>query len=134
MPVTQILPSVSQPDSRGKYGQFGGRYVPETLMPVLIELEQKYLQIRGDRTFQDELDLLLRDYVGRPTPLFEAKNLSKEASGGKVKIYLKREDLCHTGAHKINNSLGQALLARRLGKKRVIAETGAGQHLSLIHI
>ena len=121
------LPAAALPDSRGKFGQFGGRYVPETLMSVLIELEQKYQEIRNEPEFRAELESLLRDYVGRPTPLYYADRLS-EASGGRCRIYLKREDLCHTGAHKINNSLGQALLAKRLGKKRIIAETGAGQH------
>ncbi|HPS02279.1 MAG TPA: pyridoxal-phosphate dependent enzyme, partial [Candidatus Sumerlaeota bacterium] len=112
----------------GHYGIFGGRYVPETLMPVLFELEEAYLRISPDPTFQDELNYLLREYVGRATPLYFAEQLSQAVCGGKAKIYLKREDLCHTGAHKINNTLGQALLAKRLGKPRVIAETGAGQH------
>ncbi|MGI8908737.1 MAG: tryptophan synthase subunit beta [Candidatus Sumerlaeaceae bacterium] len=128
MSITQPLPTAaSLPDSRGKFGQFGGRYVPETLMSVLIELEAKYREICSDASFRAELDEMLRDYVGRPTPLYRADRLS-EAAGGRCRIYLKREDLCHTGAHKINNSLGQALLAKRLGKKRIIAETGAGQH------
>lgn len=115
------------PDENGHYGDFGGRYVPETLMPVLIDLERQYLDVRKDKHFQEELDHLLDEYVGRPTPLFLAERLSA-AVGGKCRIYLKREDLCHTGAHKINNTLGQALLAKRIGKPRVIAETGAGQH------
>lgn len=115
------------PDERGYYGEFGGRYVPETLMPALLELEQQYRAVKADPEFQQELDGLLRTYVGRPTPLYFARRLS-EHLGHKVRIYLKREDLCHTGAHKINNTLGQALLAKRLGKRRVIAETGAGQH------
>ncbi len=115
------------PDPAGHYGVFGGKYVPETLMPALIELEEQYLRVRRDPAFQEELDYLLREYVGRPTPLFRADRLS-EALGGKVRIYLKREDLAHTGAHKINNTLGQALLAKRIGKPRIIAETGAGQH------
>src|SRR6478735_4045572 len=117
MSIAHELPAAaSLPDSRGKFGQFGGRYVPETLMSVLIELEEQYRQVCQDNTFQAELELLLRDYVGRPTPLFYADGLTA-ATGGRCKIYLKREDLCHTGAHKINNSLGQALLAKRLGKK-----------------
>ncbi len=120
------LSSSALPDARGHYGEFGGRYVPETLMPVLIELEQQYALVKNDPEFKRELDDLLREYVGRPTPLFLAERLTKVAGG--ARIYLKREDLCHTGAHKINNSLGQALLAKRLGKKRIIAETGAGQH------
>ena len=115
------------PDARGHYGVFGGRYVPETLMPALIQLEQQFLEVKDDPAFRRELDYLLRDYVGRPTPLYRADRLS-DALGGKARIYLKREDLCHTGAHKINNTIGQALLAKRLGKPRVIAETGAGQH------
>lgn len=117
----------SLPDERGHFGEFGGRYVPETLMQVLIDLEQQYQAVRKDPSFEKELQYLLRDYVGRPTPLFRADRLS-ERLGGRCTFYLKREDLCHTGAHKINNTVGQALLAKRLGKKRVIAETGAGQH------
>jgi tryptophan synthase beta chain len=128
MSIAQPLPAAAElPDSRGKFGQFGGRYVPETLMSVLLELEAKYREVCKDPSFRAELDGLLKDYVGRPTPLYRADRLS-EAAGGRCRIYLKREDLCHTGAHKINNSLGQALLAKRLGKKRIIAETGAGQH------
>jgi tryptophan synthase beta chain len=123
-----LLAAAERPDARGHYGIFGGRYVPETLMPVLFELEEAYLRISQDPTFQNELDYLLREYVGRATPLYFAEQLSQAVCGGKAKIYLKREDLCHTGAHKINNTLGQALLAKRLGKPRVIAETGAGQH------
>ncbi|MBX7244684.1 MAG: tryptophan synthase subunit beta [Candidatus Sumerlaeaceae bacterium] len=115
------------PDARGHFGIFGGRYVPETLMPVLIELEKQYYSVKDDPEFQKELRYYLRDYVGRPTPLFLAERLSREL-GGNARIYLKREDLCHTGAHKINNTMGQALLAKRIGKPRVIAETGAGQH------
>ena len=118
--------AASYPDAKGHFGPFGGRYVPETLMQVLIELEAQYHEARRDPAFQAELDSLLKDYVGRPTPLFLAERLTKAAGG--ARIYLKREDLCHTGAHKINNSIGQALLAKRLGKTRVIAETGAGQH------
>lgn len=120
--------SVVVPDSAGKYGEFGGRYVPETLMSVLLELERSYQDISQSAEFKAEFAELLRSYVGRPTPLYYAERLSKALSGEKVKIFLKREDLCHTGAHKINNSLGQALLARQMGKKKIIAETGAGQH------
>jgi tryptophan synthase beta chain len=125
--TTTQAPFELVPDQRGYYGEFGGRYVPETLMPALIELERQYIELKSDPAFQQELAALLRDYVGRPTPLYFAKNLSQQL-GRDVKVYLKREDLCHTGAHKINNTLGQALLAKRLGKRRVIAETGAGQH------
>ncbi|MGB6943629.1 MAG: pyridoxal-phosphate dependent enzyme, partial [Bryobacteraceae bacterium] len=114
------------PDSGGHFGPYGGRYVPEVLMAPLEELEQAYLEARVDPAFQAELKDLLANYAGRPTPLYLAKRLS-EIHGG-AKIYIKREDLLHTGAHKINNCLGQALLARRMGKKRIIAETGAGQH------
>ena len=108
-----------------RYGPYGGQYVPETLMPALAELEQAWLEARADPTFSAQLDLLLRDYAGRPTPLYEARRLS-EAAGRPV--YLKREDLLHTGSHKLNNALGQTLLAQRMGKRRIIAETGAGQH------
>lgn len=114
------------PNNRGYYGQFGGRYVPETLMPALLELEQAYADVRKDRSFQVELNHYLKEYVGRPTSLYFAERLTRKLGG--AKIYLKREDLAHTGAHKINNSIGQALLTRRMKKKRVIAETGAGQH------
>ncbi len=114
------------PDARGHFGPFGGRYVAETLMPALEELEAALAAARGDSAFWEEFRTLLRDYVGRPTPLTPAARLTAEAGG--ARIFLKREDLCHTGAHKINNTLGQALLARRMGKRRVIAETGAGQH------
>jgi len=114
------------PDARGRYGRYGGRYVPETLMAPLLELEEAYENCRIDPSFQAELDRLLRDYVGRPTPLTRAEKLEKALGG--ARIHLKREDLNHTGAHKINNTVGQALLARRMGKRRVIAETGAGQH------
>src|SRR5258707_7313155 len=117
---------VSQPDSTGHYGPYGGRYVPEVLMSPLDELEAAYIKCRAADSFQAEMKDLLANYAGRPTPLYYAKRLS-ELLGG-AKIYLKREDLLHTGAHKINNCLGQALLARRMGKKRIIAETGAGQH------
>ncbi len=115
-----------QPDGQGHFGEFGGRFVPETLMPPLLELEKAYLEAREDESFGMELERLLRDYAGRPTPLYEAKRLS--AALGGVRIFLKREDLCHTGSHKINNTLGQALLTKRMGKRRIIAETGAGQH------
>jgi tryptophan synthase beta chain len=114
------------PDARGYYGAYGGRFVPETLVAPVAELEAAYLEARTDPAFLDTLGRLLRDYVGRPTALYEARRLS--ASLGGARIFLKREDLAHTGAHKINNALGQALLAERMGKRRVIAETGAGQH------
>jgi len=114
------------PTEAGRFGPYGGQYVPETLMRALIELEKAYNEARRDPAFQKELDGLLADYVGRPSPLYYAERLTKELGGAKV--YLKREDLNHTGAHKINNTLGQGLLARRMGKKRLIAETGAGQH------
>jgi tryptophan synthase beta chain len=116
----------SQPDSTGHFGPYGGRFVPEVLMAPLEELEQAYRKAAADPEFHAELDDLLHNFAGRPTPLYYAKRLSESLDG--AKIYLKREDLLHTGAHKINNCLGQALLARRMGKKRIIAETGAGQH------
>jgi tryptophan synthase beta chain len=116
----------TQPDETGHWGVYGGRFVPETLMAPLDELTSAYLTARDDPSFQSELAILLRDYAGRPTPLFHAARLTEHAGG--ARIYLKREDLLHTGAHKINNTLGQVLLARRMGKRRVIAETGAGQH------
>ena len=114
------------PDKQGRYGRYGGKFVPETLMVALEELEAAYLEYRQDEEFQRELGFLLSTYVGRPTPLYFAANLTRQLGG--AKIYLKREDLAHTGAHKINNALGQGLLAKRLGKRRIIAETGAGQH------
>ena len=114
------------PNASGHFGPYGGRYVPETLMAALEELEQGYEAARQDPTFQKEVAYTLRQYVGRPTPLYFASRLSERLGG--PRIYLKREDLCHTGAHKINNTVGQILLARRMGKRRVIAETGAGQH------
>jgi tryptophan synthase beta chain len=114
------------PDSRGYFGEFGGRYVPETLVDPIEELERAYLSARDDGAFQRELARLLTHYVGRPTPIYEAARLTQAAGG--ATIYLKREDLTHTGAHKINNALGQALLAQRMGKQRIVAETGAGQH------
>src|SRR5687768_13149116 len=113
------------PDERGYYGRFGGAYIPEMLHRNVEELQMKYLEIINDRAFQKEFRELLKDYAGRPTPLFSANRLSEKYG---AKIFLKREDLCHTGAHKINNTIGQILLAERLGKKRIIAETGAGQH------
>jgi tryptophan synthase beta chain len=116
----------SEPDEQGHWGKFGGRYVPETLVAPLEELTTEFMRARGDPNFWRELNLLLRDYAGRPTPLFHARRLTNHAGG--AQIYLKREDLLHTGAHKINNAVGQALLACRMGKHRVIAETGAGQH------
>ncbi len=118
-------PSKFDPDENGHFGIFGGRYVPETLMPILLELEKEYQKVRFDEDFWKEVRYYLKDYVGRPSPLFLAENLSKELN---AKIYLKREDLNHTGAHKVNNTIIQGLLAKRLGKKKVIAETGAGQH------
>ncbi|HEX79065.1 MAG TPA: tryptophan synthase subunit beta [Dehalococcoidia bacterium] len=115
-----------QPDNRGYFGSYGGRFVPETLVPVLDELVEAYDRIKVDAAFWDEFNRLSQDYSGRPTPLYEAEGLSKHCGGARV--FLKREDLAHTGAHKINNALGQGLLARRMGKHRIIAETGAGQH------
>lgn len=120
-----------QPDALGRFGKFGGKYVPETLMPALFELEQSFKQYRNHPDFQQELQQLLCDYVGRPSPLYFAERLTAHYArpdGGGAQIYLKREDLNHTGAHKINNALAQVLLAKRMGKKRIIAETGAGQH------
>jgi len=114
------------PDARGYFGEYGGRYVPETLVEPVEELERAYFAVRDDPGFQAELSRLLKHYVGRPTPVYEAARLSQAAGG--ATIYLKREDLTHTGAHKINNALGQALLAQRMGKPRIVAETGAGQH------
>lgn len=116
----------SQPDAAGRFGRFGGKFVPEMLMAALDELEKAYESARGDQSFWDELNGLLADYVGRPTPIYFARNLTAKLGG--PQIYIKREDLAHTGAHKINNALGQILLAKRLGKKRIVAETGAGQH------
>ena len=110
----------------GKFGEFGGKYIPETLVPAVQELEEAYLKFKNDKEFNKELDYYLREYAGRPTPLYFAKNLTESIGG--AKIYLKREDLLHGGAHKINNTLGQALLAKKMKKKRIIAETGAGQH------
>jgi tryptophan synthase beta chain len=118
---------VTTPDSRGHFGPYGGRFVPETLMSPLYELEEAWKSARADPAFLKDLDHYLKTYAGRPTPLYRADNLSARVGGG-TRVYLKREDLAHTGAHKINNTVGQALLARRMGKTRVIAETGAGQH------
>jgi tryptophan synthase beta chain len=117
---------ITLPDARGRFGDYGGRFVPETLIPALDELEAAWRAARADELFQRELDELLRRFAGRPTPLGDARRLSADVGG--CRVVLKREDLCHTGAHKINNTLGQVLLARRMGKKRIIAETGAGQH------
>jgi tryptophan synthase beta chain len=116
----------SQPDERGHFGQFGGRYVAETLMPLILDLEREYRAAKADPAFEEEFQYLLRQYVGRPNPLYFAERLTKALGGAKV--YLKREELNHTGAHKINNCIGQILLAKRMGKTRIIAETGAGQH------
>jgi hypothetical protein len=121
-----ILPANPSESRPGRFGVYGGRYVPETLVAALDELEHAYEEAKADAAFQAELSSLLADYAGRPTPLYFAKRLTESLGG--AKIYLKREDLLHTGAHKINNALGQGLLAKRMGKKRVIAETGAGQH------
>ena len=128
MSVGQLTSPVGMPGAStpGRFGIYGGRYVPETLMAALLELDAAYEAAQKDAAFHEELNGLLKDYVGRPTPLYFAKRLSESLGG--AKIYLKREDLLHTGAHKINNALGQALLARRMGKQRIIAETGAGQH------
>lgn len=114
------------PDDLGHFGQFGGRYVSETLIPALLELEKSYIEIKNDKGFQKEVSYYLSEYVGRPTPLYFARSMTEKLGG--AKIYLKREDLAHTGAHKINNTIGQGLLAAKMNKKRVIAETGAGQH------
>ena len=117
--------SAYQVNERGYYGQFGGAYIPEMLYPNVEELRDNYLKIIAQPDFQEEFQGLLRDYVGRPTPLYLAQRLSDKYN---TTIYLKREDLCHTGAHKVNNTIGQILLARRLGKQKIVAETGAGQH------
>ncbi|MEY2439491.1 MAG: tryptophan synthase beta chain, partial [Verrucomicrobiota bacterium] len=121
-----MSPVKTLPDASGHFGAYGGMFVPETLMSALHALNHEYEQARVDPAFENELAALLRDFAGRPTPLYFAERLTQRVGGGK--IYLKREDLLHTGAHKINNALGQILLARRMGKKRIIAETGAGQH------
>ncbi len=116
---------IFDPDNKGHFNKFGGRYVPETLMPVLLELENFYKNVRFDKSFWNEMDYYYKEYIGRPTGLYFAPNISKELG---AKVYFKREDLNHTGAHKVNNTIGQVLLAKKMGKKRVIAETGAGQH------
>ena len=121
-----VIKIKSLPDARGHFGSYGGMFVPETLMSALNELAAEYERVKNDPAFQNELSILLRDFAGRPTPLYFAERLSNKLHG--ARIYLKREDLLHTGAHKINNALGQILLARRMGKARIIAETGAGQH------
>ncbi|MEH2218280.1 MAG: tryptophan synthase subunit beta [Nostoc sp.] len=129
--IQDIKTATQQPDSLGRFGRFGGKYVPETLMPALSELEAAFQQYRNEPSFQAELQNLLRDYVGRPSPLYFAERLTTNYArpdGTGAQIYLKREDLNHTGAHKINNALAQVLLAKRMGKQRIIAETGAGQH------
>src|SRR6266576_3602572 len=125
-PTQKMSITTSEPDEHGHWGKFGGRYVPEIQVAPLEELTEHFLRARHDENFWRELNQLLRDYAGRPTPLYHAQRLTAHAGG--AQIYLKREDLLHTGAHKINNAVGQALLARRMGKHRVIAETGAGQH------
>jgi tryptophan synthase beta chain len=125
--ATMVMPAgMPAATTPGRFGKYGGRYVPETLMAALLELDAAYAEAQADEAFHTELDGLLKDYVGRPTPLYFAKRLTETLGG--AKIYLKREDLLHTGAHKINNALGQVMLARRMGKQRIIAETGAGQH------
>src|SRR6188472_3679814 len=126
IPTTSPTFGKRDPDARGYYGPYGGRFVPETLVAPIEELTEAYFKVRDDEGFRRELTTLLRDYVGRPTPLYETTRLT--ASAGGARIVLKREDLAHTGAHKINNALGQALLAARMGKRRIVAETGAGQH------
>ncbi len=119
-------PTTNFPDDHGRFGDFGGKFIPETLMSAVAELEEAYIRVKADEDFQGRLANLLNTYAGRPTPLYYAENLSRHLGG--ARIYLKREDLAHTGAHKINNALGQALLAQHMGKQRIIAETGAGQH------
>jgi tryptophan synthase beta chain len=128
--TTQAATATAQrPDARGYFGRFGGQFAPETLMPAINELTAAYEEAKNDPAFHEEIAELARQYVGRPTPLYEAKRFAEEAGGGNgPRVFLKREDLAHTGAHKINNALGQALLAKRMGKQRIIAETGAGQH------
>ena len=114
------------PNKKGYFGKYGGRYVAETLMPLILEVEKKYNEVKNDKSFNNELNYYLEKYVGRPSPLFFAKRITEDLKG--PKIYFKRDELNHTGAHKINNCLGQILLAKKMGKKRIIAETGAGQH------
>ena len=117
--------NINKPSSNGRFGKFGGKFVPETLMSSLKEIEEAFEKYSKDESFWEELTTLQNDFIGRPTPLYYAKNLSEKLN---QRIWIKREDLAHTGAHKINNAIGQALLAKRIGKKRIIAETGAGQH------
>ncbi|HET9475939.1 MAG TPA: pyridoxal-phosphate dependent enzyme, partial [Dehalococcoidia bacterium] len=124
--MTMAKEPASLPDEHGRFGPYGGQYVPETLMAALGELDRAYAEARADEAFEGELAFLLQEYVGRPTPLYYAARLTDRLGGARV--YLKREDLAHTGAHKINNALGQGLLVKRMGKPRVAAETGAGQH------
>src|SRR4051794_12650347 len=126
MPASPTSALQTAPDVHGRFGPYGGRFVPETLMYALDQLAAAYTKARADAGFQQQFQALLRNYVGRPSLLYFAERLTKEAGG--ARIYLKREDMNHTGAHKINNALGQTLLAQRMGKKRIIAETGAGQH------
>ncbi|MGH7212746.1 MAG: pyridoxal-phosphate dependent enzyme, partial [Acetobacteraceae bacterium] len=126
MVVNQSNSLRSGPDARGRFGGFGGRFVAETLMPLVLDVERAYHAARADPAFQTELDLYLKDYVGRPSPLWLAERLTRELGGARV--YFKRDELNHTGSHKANNCMGQILLARRMGKTRIIAETGAGQH------
>ena len=127
--MTTTVGRSALPDERGYFGAFGGRYVPETLMPALSELEEAYAAAREDATFREELERLLREFVGRPTPITRADRLARQLAGDRAPlVYLKREDLTHTGAHKINAALAQGLLAQRMGKPRIVAETGAGQH------
>jgi tryptophan synthase beta chain len=123
--MTTTTESIYNVNKKGYYGQFGGAFIPEMLYPNVEELRTSYLSIIAEPSFQEEFQALLKDYVGRPTPLFLAKRLSEKYN---TTIYLKREDLCHTGAHKVNNTIGQILVAKRLGKKKIVAETGAGQH------
>ena len=123
--MTTTTESIYNVNEKGYYGQFGGAFIPEMLYPNVEELRVSYLSIIEEPAFQEEFQALLKDYVGRPTPLFLAKRLSEKYN---TTVYLKREDLCHTGAHKINNTIGQILVAKRLGKKKIVAETGAGQH------
>ncbi len=126
IPGVETVAETTLPDANGRFGEYGGRYVPETLMHPLQELEDEYFRAQHDPEFQNELQYYLREFCGRPTPLYHAERLTRDLGG--AKIYLKREDLLHTGAHKINNAMGQILLAKRMGKTRIIAETGAGQH------
>ncbi|MCB1361590.1 MAG: pyridoxal-phosphate dependent enzyme, partial [Rhodobacteraceae bacterium] len=126
MPDDLINSYMTGPDEQGRFGIFGGRFVSETLMPLILDLEARYEHAKTDQSFWDEMRDLWKHYVGRPSPLYYAQRLTEELGG--AKIYLKREELNHTGAHKINNVLGQIILARRMGKTRIIAETGAGQH------